>query len=74
MPHDICVDCAKLFGDTSKGGIGMWKSTCVICGSTDKYCAVAHYDFGISEEQLERIKEFAEAMRKEAKDRGWMML
>ena len=70
---NICLDCARLFGDNSKGGIGVWRGECSICGQ-EKECAESRYDFGLASEHVVQIKKCCEKSRERAEKLGWMML
>jgi hypothetical protein len=69
----VCGKCAKTYGDTSKGGIGMWKGECVICGDTESWCAESEYDFGISDDDIESIRKFQSMMRESNKGKWGMV-
>lgn len=68
--EDICIDCAKMFGDTeTKGlrGIGMWDGKCAICGE-EKGLANAQHDFGLTDGQVTYIRAFIKDSKSRAKE------
>ena len=52
--HNVCLECGRKNDKKNKQAFGMWKAKCDMCGKED-WCADAGHDFGIYNNERERI-------------------
>ena len=52
---DVCLSCGDKYGKKQKEAFGCWLAPCDICGKENVSCASAQHDFGIYNNEQEKI-------------------